>query len=110
MVCVRGGARAWARRPQAQSSLSSYEYCRCAVLCDAALDVPLASLAASGRAPVRSLLGACAQPSRLLLLLLRALVHANVLYVEEEEEEEHEGDAAYASSKSPAKKRARRAR
>jgi hypothetical protein len=62
----------------AASALTGMEYCRYGVLCEAELHEPLAALVGAGTMRLARLLTMCAVPDR-LVLLLRALVHANLV-------------------------------
>ena len=64
------------------SSLTTLEYCRFSLLCGAELHAPLTALAQHGTAHVRKLSAQCTRPGR-LLVALRCLLHANVLWSSE---------------------------
>jgi hypothetical protein len=63
----------------AVSSLSSLEYCRFSIECQMELHDALVQLTATGEHTVKELSALCTKPAQ-LLLLLRCLLHANVLY------------------------------
>ena len=97
----------------AVSSLTGLEYCRFGVLCEAELNAALARLVESGAERVDKLSSLCSKPAR-LLVMLRCLLYANVLFVEAADEElgrlnEEAGGAVdeQSSSRSSSKKRQR---
>ena len=63
----------------AVSSLTNLEYCRFAIVCEAELHTALTELVSKGAATVADLISLCTKPKR-LHVMLRCLLHANVLY------------------------------
>jgi hypothetical protein len=97
----------------AVSSLTGLEYCRFGLLCEGELHGALAELVQSGTARVQQLIALCSKPAR-LLVMLRCLLYANILYVDSATAPGTGANAARPaggqSSRSSSKKRQRTAR